>query len=123
MERYVRLNEKNEIVETRDFLPYETPCDIPHKGVRWRPLVKEEVEGMNCEHHDPMVRFVIENDRVRHVHSFKFKPLAVIEDMVRARYRDRIVDALPDLEQVSKIVAEREAMVAETCKGHPDAKG
>lgn len=111
----------------------EHPHDIPHKNVRWRPYVEQHnVAGFDPAIHEAVDEIRIEKGRVvRHVH-FVDRSLEVVREAqaekIRAAYRDRIVDALPDMTKVGALAKEREAKVAEvmrssTAKAARDAAG
>ena len=136
---FARLNENDAVVELRDMaavplrhftqvtdedgnithqevLPAdpEHPYDIPHKGVRWRPFVEEHrLDGFDAELHDQAEEIRLEPGCVRKLLSHKPKPLEQVGEKIWASYRDRIIDALPDMDAVRRLTEERDRRLAD----------
>lgn len=140
---HARLNENDAVVELRDLpetpvrhwrqvhdemgeltgheeiLPADPdhPYDIPHKGVRWRPLVDvRELDDFDPELHDQTEQVRVTEKCVHRVACFTLKSLEERQEKIRARYRDRIVDALPDMKAVAVLAAARDAELANAKK-------
>jgi hypothetical protein len=136
---FARLNENDAVVELRDMaavplrhfiqvtdaegnvichevLPVdpEHPYDIPHKGIRWRPFLEEHrLDGFDAELHEQVEDIRVEPGCVRKLLYHKAKPAEAMCEKIRASYRDRIIDALPDMDAVRRLTEERDRRLAD----------
>lgn len=116
MRHFMQVTDEEGNVTRHEVLPAdpEHAYDIPHKGVRWRPFVEEHrLDGFDAELHDQVEEIRIEPGCVHKLLSHKAKPLDEVQEKIRASYRDRIIDALPDMDAVRKLTEERDCRLAD----------
>jgi hypothetical protein len=122
-----RINGADELQEIRTFSDEEieiakatgieigTP--VPHKDVRWIPYVERGLEEVDQVTHDVRVSNSIVNGEyeVRYTGTPKdpqpYRDHAIAD--TRRIYRDRIIDALPDMKLVTELATVRDAKIAE----------